>query len=101
MITEKLKEYILNSQELLSKYEKRNGNHHRLKIILEQAEQAINRIYADEQLQTKSGKEYFAGHPTAETQITAIFAEEEKAPKKEIKKPKVKNDSTENSWGKI
>lgn len=100
MITEKLKEYIFNAQVLLSKYEKRNGNHHRLKIILEQAEQAINRIYADEQLQTKSGKEYFDGHPTPETQITAIFAEETK-PKKEIKKPKLKNDSTENSWGKI
>jgi hypothetical protein len=50
---------------------------------------------------TKTGKEYFAGHPTPETEITAIFTEEETKPKKEIKKPKLKNDTTQNSWGKV
>jgi uncharacterized phage infection (PIP) family protein YhgE len=99
-MTQQIKQKLSEIAELLSQYENRNANHHRLKIIIEQAEQAINRIHADELLSQKSGKEYFQGHPTPETEINVIFLEEEPQPKKEIKKPK-KNDSTENSWGKI
>jgi hypothetical protein len=100
-LTENIKHNLEQAKDLLLQYEKKSGNHHRLNIVLEQAMQAINRIDADEKLSTKTGKEYFAGHPTPETEITAIFTEEETKPKKEIKKPKLKNDTIENSWGKV
>jgi len=101
MITEKIKQNLKESKELILEYEKKNANHHRLNIVLEQALQAINRIEADEILNAKNGKEYFEGHPTPETEIKTIFAEEEK-PKKTIKKPRIKkNDRAEDSWTKV